>query len=139
MKNTTLEIQKHSGRINRIFGGRYRGTLISDDSYLFNVYKYILLNPVKAKIAIRAEHYPYSTLYAQHHSSPILPIIIEGIIPSYAFNKYQELNEIEWINLGYDEFETKSIQSGLKKSAFEYAKNRSTGRRIIPKIRHPLK
>lgn len=46
MKETTLEIQRCTGRINKIFGGRYKGSMITSYSYLVNVYKYIYRNPV---------------------------------------------------------------------------------------------
>ena len=63
MKETTLDIQKCTGRINKIFGGRYKGTVIDNYNYLVNVYKYIYRNPVEVSLAVKAEHYPYSTLF----------------------------------------------------------------------------
>jgi putative transposase len=139
MKRSTQVIQKVSGRINKIFGGRYCGSIITNYSYLANVYKYILLNPVKANITERAEYYPYSTFYYQHRSLRHLPIILEKIIPGHAFENYEDLNEIEWINSNYNASETVSIQSGLKKSTFDFSKDRASGKRIIPVVRHPKK
>jgi putative transposase len=59
----SLEIRTQTGRINRIFGDRYKWSLIQNDSYYFTVEKYIYQNPLAAKIVSRCEDYPYSTLY----------------------------------------------------------------------------
>lgn len=45
MKEVTLDIQRITGRINKIFSGCYKGSMISTYSYLVNVYKYIYINP----------------------------------------------------------------------------------------------
>lgn len=139
MKRTTLEIQRLSGRINKIYGGRYKGSIIKNFSYLVNVYKYIYLNPVKAKITSKAEFYPYSTLYFKYNSSLKLPIKIEDILPKHAFQNYDNLDELKWINLTFNDTEYDSIKTGLKKSIFDYAKDRASGKRIIPKVNHPKK
>ncbi len=39
MKEVAIDIQKCTGRINKIFGGRYKGSMINSYSYLVNVYK----------------------------------------------------------------------------------------------------
>jgi len=139
MKRTTLEIQKLSGRINKIYGGRYKGSIIQNYSYLVNVYKYIFLNPVKAGITQRAEYYPYSTLFYKYKSSIKLPIHIKEIIPPHVFENYEDLEEIKWINIGFTENENWSMKSGISKAIFEYAKNNSSGKRIIPQIHSPKK
>lgn len=137
MKNITLKIQKKSGRINKIFGGRYKGTIIKNYSQLANVYKYIYLNPVKAGIVNHAEHYPYSTLYYRNNSFIKLPFSMTAIIPQYAFDEIENLDEIKWINLQFAEEEYESIKIGLRKSEFSFAKDNSSGKEIIPLI-NPL-
>ncbi|MCB9090915.1 MAG: transposase [Halobacteriovoraceae bacterium] len=62
------EIRKRTGRINRIFGSRYRWFLVNDNSYYWNVVKYIFQNPVRAGMVKRCEDYPYSTLYYQQRN-----------------------------------------------------------------------
>jgi putative transposase len=47
MKEVTLEIQKCTGRINKIFGGRYKGSMITSYGHLVNVYKYIYRNLIE--------------------------------------------------------------------------------------------
>ena len=134
MKDITLEIQKHTGRINKIFGGRYKGSLIKHDTYLTNVYKYIYLNPVKSGLVSRAELYPFSTLYYKTNRQAELPYSVENIFPIHPF--CENLDELKWINLRFDEAEYASIKTGLRKSEFAYAKDNSTGKKIIPGDRH---
>ena len=65
--NTSIsrEIRFRTGRINRIFGDRYKWKLINCDKYYQNVIRSVFQNPLKAKISKRCEDYPYSTLYYQ--------------------------------------------------------------------------
>lgn len=135
MKNTTLKIQKKSGRINRIFGGRYKGSIIKSHNYLMNVYKYVYLNPVKAGLNDKAEHYPYSTL----NSRGPRPFKLESIVADHDFDHYENLDELKWINSSLLEEEYQSIKKGLRKSEFSFVKNNSTGKEIIPQIRAPKK
>lgn len=137
MKEVTREIQKCTGRINKIFGGRYKGSVITNDSYLANVYKYIYRNPVEAAITDKAEHYSYSTLFFQANQHVKSPIKLEKIIPSHAFEDYIDLDELMWINQEFDKNESTSIRCGLQKSIFSYEKDRNTHRSIEPIVRHP--
>ena len=119
MKEVTKEFQKRSGRINRIFGGRYKGCLIDNSRYLLNVYKYILRNPVAAGISERAEDYKFSTLYMKN-SGEIPGIQIEEIMPmNLAVSKDVEIN---WINSGFEDEEINCVRWGLSKTRFEYKK-----------------
>jgi len=61
-KNFSLELRQKTGLINRMFGGRYKWTLIKDKQHYFHVMKYVYLNPVKAGVVEVAEDYQYSTL-----------------------------------------------------------------------------
>ncbi|MFP5385788.1 MAG: transposase [Bacteriovoracia bacterium] len=122
MKKTTLEIQKRTGRINKIFGGRYKGSIIENHQYLLNVYKYIYRNPVAAGICQRAEDYEFSTLFSGIHERKQffnLESVFEG-------------PQLEWINQSFKEREAQSIQLGLRKTIFEYKKERISRKEICP-------
>jgi putative transposase len=137
MKELTLEIQKCTGRINRIFGGRYKGSLISNHEYLINVYKYIYRNPIAAVLSEKAENYQYSSLYYKYRPSLKAPFKIEEIIPELAFKEYENLDELQWLNQIFDSHEVKSIKTGLKKTVFAYEKDKVFNRPIEPIVRHP--
>lgn len=50
-----------SARINRIFGSRYKWSLIKYNRYYSNVYRYIYQNPMRAQLSKRIQDYPYSS------------------------------------------------------------------------------
>mgnify|MGYP003390198758 CR=1 FL=1 len=114
MKEVTLEIQKCTGRINKIFGARYKGTMIDNYGYLVNVYKYIYRNPIEVGLCDKAELYPYSTLFYQHQTYTRSPIQLEKIIPKHALDSYEDLNELKWINQRFEQRGANSISYGLQ-------------------------
>jgi putative transposase len=137
MKGVTLEIQKRTKRINKIFGGRYKGSLIDSHEYLMNVYKYIYRNPVEAKMVTRAETYLYSSLYFKEKVDPRMSFHLERVLPHFTFDQEIDRRELEWINQSFSQLESKSIKTGLQKTIFSYEKDRATGRYIVPKSYHP--
>ncbi len=124
MKESTIRIQKETGRINKIFGGRYKGSIIEHYHYLLNVYKYIYRNPIAAGIIDRAENYQYSSLH------------IKLFKKSLAFELHDILLEpgLDWINQSFKENEAKSIKSGLQKTVFQYQKERISRKEIFPEV-----
>ena len=138
MKKTTLTMQKRSGRINKIYGGRYKGSVIKSDSYLLNVYKYIYRNPVKGGICEKAESYPYSTLYYKQLKEPELPFQMDDFSSHIDFYKFDMSDELKWINQTFTKEESESIQCGLRKSVFSYKKDKGTGKVIVPAFNPPF-
>jgi putative transposase len=49
------------GRVGHLFQGRYRGIVIDKDSYLVPLSRYVHLNPVRARVVERPEHYRWSS------------------------------------------------------------------------------
>jgi putative transposase len=45
-----------------IYQGRYKSFPIQDESYLYNVLRYVEANPLRAKLVARAEDWPWSSL-----------------------------------------------------------------------------
>lgn len=61
-KSVSRRINKKSERINHVFGGPYKASLIRRDDHYLDVFKYIHRNPIEAGVVQRVEMYPYSTL-----------------------------------------------------------------------------
>lgn len=57
---TQIFNRRHS-RTGHVFQGRYKSLLIDEDAYLLEVSRYIVLNPVKAKICRGAADYRWSS------------------------------------------------------------------------------
>jgi len=55
---------KHN-RTGTIWEGRYKSCLVDSDAYLFTLYKYIEMNPIKANMVESLNDYPWSS-YAHH-------------------------------------------------------------------------
>lgn len=139
MKNVTLDIQKCTGRINKIFGGRYKGSMIENYGYLVNVYKYILRNPIEVGLTARAEEYVYSSHFYQNQQYARTNFSIQRILPALAFEEFEDLDEIKWINQRFEKQEAQSISVGLQKAIFAYQSDRSTGKPVEPIVRNPKK
>lgn len=119
MKGVTLTIQSKTGRINKIFGGRYKGCIIEHHNYLMNVYKYIYRNPVAAGLTTRAEDYVFSTLH-QGNSLDLEPIVSK--------------NELDWLNESFKIKEADSIKYGLTRTKFQFSRDRATNKPIEPDV-----
>ena len=48
-------------RVGHVFQGRYKGILVEKEGYLLELSRYIVLNPVRAKMVARAEDWPWSS------------------------------------------------------------------------------
>jgi putative transposase len=129
MKDTTKAMQKHSLRINKIYGGRYKGCLIENYRYLMSAYKYIYQNPLRAGLAQRAEDYEFSTLNLGTLKN--LSLQIEEIIPPTLQSSGKTL-EYRWINEGFSLNEIKSIKTGLSRTKFKFEKDRNKNQEIVP-------
>lgn len=132
MKGLTSDIQRSAGRINRIFGGRYKGSLIRSQEYLMNAHKYICRNPVAAGLVDRAEKYPYSSLFLKNHPTMLTSAGVKLVEIDNTLGVINGERELEWINQSFGNEEAESIRCGLKKSVFEYGKDKLTNRLTMP-------
>jgi REP element-mobilizing transposase RayT len=60
----TSYINRKRKRSGHLFQGRYKALVVSKDNYLFELSRYIHLNPVRAGIVQRPEEYPYGSYKA---------------------------------------------------------------------------
>lgn len=51
---------RRHGRVGHLFQGRFHARLVEKESYLLEVLRYVVLNPVRAKMVSRPEQYPWS-------------------------------------------------------------------------------
>ena len=104
-------VNKIAGRINHVFGGPYKGSLITTPTYYKTVLKYVYRNPVEAGICDRVEDYRYSTLNTSEIKT-IFPFNIDCLV------NYKNEKMIPWLNgeLERPKFE---IYKGLMKTEFK--------------------
>lgn len=58
-------------RTGTLWEGRYKSTVVDADNYLLTVYRYIELNPVRAKMVTHAAEYPWSSYQGYALGKPI--------------------------------------------------------------------
>jgi putative transposase len=99
------------------FARRYNSSIIKSEHYFRNVFRYIYMNPVRAKIVSRAEEYHGSTLGGIHGLSPLkIPIS-----PCYLGQEFFENSSSQWIDFINEPFldsENQAIRAGLRRGCF---------------------
>ena len=60
----TQLFNKRHGRVGHLFQGRYKAILIQKDSHLLEVCRYVVLNPVRAKMAEKPDDWKWSSYLA---------------------------------------------------------------------------
>jgi putative transposase len=114
LKTTSIKIHIRNRSINHLWGGRYKWSLIENQTHYYQVYRYIYQNPLRAKICSRVQDYPYSTLH-------------ETKIPLHSYVPWSfggEEGELAWLNEKYRGDDEELIKLGLKKSFFDVSKRK---------------
>ena len=57
----TQRFNRWHGRVGHVFQGRYKAILVQKESYLLELARYIVLNPVRAKMVRAAKDWPWSS------------------------------------------------------------------------------
>jgi len=60
----TQRFNARNRRVGHIFQGRYKSIVVQSDAYLLELARYIVLNPVRARMVHRAEDWPWSSYCA---------------------------------------------------------------------------
>lgn len=66
----TQRFNRAHGRLGHVFQGRYKAILVERDSYLLELARYIVLNPLRAKMVKRLEDWPWSSYPATCGQAP---------------------------------------------------------------------
>ncbi|MBT7766501.1 MAG: hypothetical protein HN730_05050 [Bdellovibrionales bacterium] len=129
-RHFTKEVQKATNRVNHIFGGRYKWSMINDHRYFYQVYKYIYLNPVKARVVSEFAQYPYSSWRLKDDTPIDHPTLSDAMVEEFG-----RLETKQWIDQHYSADQTLSLKRGLRFREFKPAKVRNT--RELPQINTP--
>ncbi len=111
------EIGRMSGHQNQVFGNRHFKTIIREQHYFMNAYKYVYRNPVKARITEAAEQYPFSTLSGICGLSQLrIPIAEDTLL----FNPSFDEKVLNWINRRPKIEDEMEIKRALRNRIFEF-------------------
>ncbi|MDD0852559.1 transposase [Halobacteriovorax sp. GB3] len=116
MKRLTYKIQIKAEIINSIFGGRYKSSLVRDQNYYYNVYKYVLQNPLRAKLSHDFLKYPFLLCSEKANKTAVK-------ITKFVDCTSREDQFSSWINTSFCENDHLLIQKAMKKRIYQYPKN----------------
>lgn len=109
-KTFSDELRRLSQTENRMFGSNYKWSIITNDIYFENVFRYIYQNPVRAQIVKNCEDYPYSTFHYSYFNKripfPFTPL-------------FHHEERTDFIREDIDEERGLAISKGLKKHVFK--------------------
>lgn len=119
---------RRHGRVGHLFQGRYKAILVDGDSYLLELGRYVVLNPVRAGMVKEPGEWPWSSYLAMVGKQPSPPWLeTDGLLAAFgrkravAIRRYREFvfqgigGESIWINLksqvflGDEDFVAKSL------------------------------
>lgn len=66
----TQRFNRAHGRVGHVFQGRYKAILVERDSYLLELARYVVLNPLRAGMVQRLETWPWSSYLATCGQTP---------------------------------------------------------------------
>lgn len=117
-KRLSLKIRERTGRINRIFGGRYKWCLIQSNRYFFNCYRYVYQNPVRAGVVQFCEDYPFSTLKTLINDRRFS-------VPIHDKFGFKDEYGLRWLNKKIEDDELLELRKKLSRSKLEILKTKS--------------
>lgn len=95
MTETSRRIARAAGRINKIYGSRYKSTLLADPVHYANSLRYFYQNPLRAGLCSDVDLYPWSTRSRVKSSKiELVPCLLEEWIPTDAETLKVWLNRI---------------------------------------------
>jgi len=93
--------QKHNrrhGRVGHVFQGRYKAILVEKESYLLELARYIVLNPVRARMVHAPVEWPWSSYRANVRlESPSAGVYVDWILAAFGDDRGKAID-------GYKEF-----------------------------------
>jgi putative transposase len=112
MRETSKSINGKAGRINQLYGRPYFASCLITSSYFLAAYKYVYRNPIVKKICLKAEHYPYSTLFSKVHGHSNI------LCKDMLFDMTDTESLLRWINTTFSNNDVSEIKTNIKKQVF---------------------
>lgn len=72
-------------RVGHLFQGRFKAILVDSDTYLLELTRYVVLNPVRAGMVKKPENWPWSSYRASVGLEPAAPWLeVDGLLAQFA-------------------------------------------------------
>lgn len=103
----TQQFNRRHKRVGHIFQGRYKAIVVDKDTYLLELCRYVVLNPVKAHIVKKPEEWKWSSYRAMvGKQKRISCLTTDWILSQFGRNRKEAIKE-------YKEF----VRAGLKEES----------------------
>lgn len=93
----TQKFNRRHKRVGHLFQGRFKAILVQKESYLLEVSRYIVLNPVRAAMVERCEQWPWSSYrFTCHAQQPPVWLAVDQLLSHFgneralAIRNYQD-------------------------------------------------
>jgi putative transposase len=84
----TQEFNRHHHRVGHIYQGRYKAILVEKETYLLELARYIVLNPIRAQMIRSAKDWPWSSYRATAGlNKPVDCLTINWILSVFSSKK----------------------------------------------------
>lgn len=81
----TQASNRRHGRVGHLFQGRFKAILVDADSYLLELARYVVLNPVRARMVRHPSRWPWSSYRAMvGEADPPDWLAIDGLLAAFA-------------------------------------------------------
>lgn len=81
----TQRFNRSHNRVGHVFQGRFKGILVDKESYLLELARYIVLNPVRARMVRKAEQWRWSSYRATAGIEPVKPWLnVDWLLSGFA-------------------------------------------------------
>lgn len=92
----TQKFNKTHNRVGHVLQGRYKSILVEKDSYLLELARYIVLNPVRAGMVQKAGEWPWSSYLATSGKVPVPSwLMVDWLLSSFSSTKSAALIKYE--------------------------------------------
>lgn len=92
----TQRFNRRHRRVGHVFQGRYKAILVEKKSYLLELVRYILLNPVRAEMVRSARDWPWSSYCATVGEAAIFNgLTVDWILSEFHSDKAQAISAFE--------------------------------------------
>jgi len=110
-------------KTGHVFEDRFKSFLIESDDYLFEAFRYVLLNPLRAGLTKSLSTYPYGSLYYFINQQKALPFMDFSLFTNICPNGIENLQPLMNFlaeSLAQDEFWPEDLEGNLRFFHLQY-------------------
>lgn len=113
----TQKINRKYEKVGHLFQGRFKSILVDKESYLLELSRYVVLNPVRARMVSTVNEWLWSSYKAMTGESPV-PVYLETdwVLSQFSDNRQQAIES--YINFVHQGLVEKTIWNHLNQAVY---------------------